>query len=56
VGSNYLLNARGEISGAASDTDREVLVTDLEQSRVVRNVWQCYHDRWPDRYGPTVQA
>jgi N-carbamoylputrescine amidase len=57
-GTSYFVNARGEITAEASDTDEEVLVTDLdlEKNREVRNVWQFYRDRRPDMYDPLVNG
>jgi len=57
-GTSYFVNARGEITAEAGDTDEEVLVTDLdlEKNREVRNVWQFYRDRRPDMYDPLVNG
>src|SRR5499425_1625564 len=46
-GTSYFVNPRGEIVAEASDTEEEVLVSDLDldKNREVRNVWQFYRDR-----------
>jgi beta-ureidopropionase len=57
-GSSYFADPRGQIIGsAASDTDEEVIVRDLEMDMIeeVRKVWAFYRDRRPDAYGPLVQ-
>ncbi len=57
-GTSYFVNARGEITAEAGDTEEEVLVADLdlEKNREVRNVWQFYRDRRPDMYDPLVNG
>jgi N-carbamoylputrescine amidase len=53
-GSSYFASPRGQlIGGAASDTEDEVLVRDLDMSLIeeVRRHWAFYRDRRPDAYG-----
>lgn len=53
-GSSYFASPRGQlIGGAASDTEDEVLVRDLDMSLIedVRRHWAFYRDRRPDIYG-----
>ena len=42
---------------AASDTDEELVVRDLEMDMVeeVRRIWAFYRDRRPDVYQPLVE-
>jgi N-carbamoylputrescine amidase len=57
-GSSYFVDPRGQIiGGAASDTDEELVVRDLEMDMIdeVRKVWAFYRDRRPDAYGPLVE-
>jgi len=56
-GSSYFVDPRGQIiDGAASDTDEELVVRDLDLDLVdeVRKTWAFYRDRRPDAYGPLV--
>ncbi|MDH3606178.1 MAG: acyltransferase [Acidimicrobiia bacterium] len=56
-GSSYFVDPRGQIiDGAASDTDEELVVRDLDLDMVdeVRKTWAFYRDRRPDAYGPLV--
>jgi N-carbamoylputrescine amidase len=56
-GSSYFVNPRGQIVGdAASDSDDEVIVRDLDMSVLsdVRRTWAFYRDRRPDSYGELV--
>ncbi len=58
-GSSYFVDPRGQIVGeAASDTDEEVVVRDLDLDMIeeVRQQWAFYRDRRPDAYGPLVEA
>ena len=57
-GSSYFCDPRGQIIGeAASDTDEEIVVRDLDMDMIeqVRKTWAFYRDRRPDAYGPLVQ-
>jgi beta-ureidopropionase len=57
-GTSYFADPRGQlIDGAASDSDEEVVVRDLDLDLIteVRDTWQFYRDRRPDAYGPLVQ-
>jgi len=56
-GSSYFVNPRGQIvDGAASDTDEELVVRDLDLDMIeeVRKQWAFYRDRRPDAYGDLV--
>ncbi len=56
-GSSYFVSPRGQIVGdAASDTDEELVVRDLDMDEVeeVRKLWAFYRDRRPDAYGDLV--
>jgi len=56
-GSSYFVDPRGQIVGeAASDTDEEVIVRDLDLDKIdeVRKVWAFYRDRRPDVYDSLV--
>jgi N-carbamoylputrescine amidase len=56
-GSSYFVDPRGQLVGeAASDTDEEVIVRDLDLDVIddVRKVWAFYRDRRPDAYGSLV--
>ena len=56
-GSSYFCDPRGQIIGdAASDTDEELVVRDLDLDLVdeVRRTWAFYRDRRPEAYGPLV--
>jgi beta-ureidopropionase len=58
-GSTYFVDPRGQTVGeAASDTDDEVIVRDLDLDLIeeVRQQWAFYRDRRPDAYGPLVEA
>ena len=57
-GSSYFVDPRGQkVGDAASDTEEEVVVRDLDLDMVeeVRKTWAFYRDRRPDAYGPLVQ-
>ena len=57
-GSSYFVDPRGQIVGdAASDTDEELVVRDLEMDMVeeVLRIWAFYRDRRPDVYQPLVE-
>lgn len=57
-GSSYFVNPRGQIVGeAASDTDEELVVRDLDLDEVeqVRKLWAFYRDRRPDAYSELVK-
>jgi N-carbamoylputrescine amidase len=56
-GSSYFVDPRGQIVGdAASDTDEEVVVRDLDLDLIeeVRQQWAFYRDRRPDAYQDLV--
>jgi len=56
-GSSYFVNPRGQVvEGAASDTDEELIVRDLDLDMIeeVRKQWAFYRDRRPDAYGDLV--
>jgi len=56
-GSSYFVDPRGQLVGAAaSDTDEELVVRDLDLDMVeeVRKTWAFYRDRRPDAYGDLV--
>ena len=56
-GSSYFVDPRGQvIDGAASDTDEELVVRDLDLDMIeeVRRQWAFYRDRRPDAYGDLV--
>jgi N-carbamoylputrescine amidase len=56
-GSSYFVDPRGQvIGGAASDTDEELVVRDLDLDMIeeVRKQWAFYRDRRPDAYGDLV--
>ena len=56
-GSSYFVDPRGQLVGdAASDTDEEVVVRDLDMDLIdeVRKVWAFYRDRRPDAYDSLV--
>jgi N-carbamoylputrescine amidase len=58
-GSTYFADPRGQqVDGAASDTEDELLVRDLDMGLLaeVRSQWQFYRDRRPDMYGPLTEA
>ena len=57
-GSSYFVNPRGQIvDGAASDTDEELVVRDLDMDMIeeVRQLWAFYRDRRPDAYDELVE-
>jgi N-carbamoylputrescine amidase len=57
-GSSYFVTPRGQLIGeAASDSDDEVIVRDLDMSilKDVRHTWAFYRDRRPDSYGELVE-
>jgi len=56
-GSSYFVDPRGQIvGGAASDTEEELVVRDLDLDLIeeVRQQWAFYRDRRPDAYGDLV--
>ena len=56
-GSSYFADPRGQlVDGAASDTEEELFVRDLDLDMIeeVRKTWAFYRDRRPDAYGPLV--
>jgi N-carbamoylputrescine amidase len=56
-GSSYFVDPRGQIvGGAASDTEEELVVRDLDLDMIeeVRQQWAFYRDRRPDAYGDLV--
>ena len=56
-GSSYFVDPRGQVVGeAASDTDEQLIVRDLEMDMIddVRKIWAFYRDRRPDAYDPLV--
>lgn len=56
-GSSYFVDPRGQlVGGAASDTEEELVVRDLDLDMVeeVRKTWAFYRDRRPDAYGDLV--
>jgi beta-ureidopropionase len=58
-GSSYFVDPRGQTVGdAASDTDDEIVVRDLDMDLIeeVRQQWAFYRDRRPDAYGPLVEG
>src|SRR5487761_1656630 len=57
-GQTYFVDPRGQLIGdAASDTEEEIVVRDLDMGQLqeVRDLWAFYRDRRPDTYGPLVQ-
>ena len=57
-GSSYFVDPRGQIvDGAASDTEEELVVRDLDLDLIdeVRQQWAFYRDRRPDAYDELVQ-
>ncbi len=57
-GQSYFVDPRGQLVGdAASDTEEEVVVRDLDMDKLaeVRNLWQFYRDRRPDTYEGLVK-
>ena len=58
-GQTYFADPRGQIIGeAASDTDEEVVVRDLDMDLLaeVRDLWAFYRDRRPDTYTSLTEA
>jgi N-carbamoylputrescine amidase len=56
-GSSYFVDPRGQIvGGAASDTEEELVIRDLDLDLIeeVRQQWAFYRDRRPDAYGDLV--
>ena len=56
-GQSYFADPRGElVGGAASDSDDEVVVRDLDMDTLaeVRELWAFYRDRRPDSYDSLV--
>ena len=56
-GSSYFVDPRGQVvEGAASDTEEELVVRDLDLDMIeeVRKQWAFYRDRRPDAYGDLV--
>ncbi len=52
-GSSYFVNPRGKILKKASQTESQLLVSDLDLQEIeeARNLWQFYRDRRPESYG-----
>ena len=58
-GQTYFVDPRGQLVGeAASDTEEEVIVRDLDMDQLqeVRDLWAFHRDRRPDTYGPLTEA
>jgi len=58
-GQTYFADPRGQLVGdAASDTEEEIVVRDLDMGKLaeVRDQWAFYRDRRPDSYGPLTEA
>ena len=58
-GQSYFVDPRGQLVGeAASDTDEEVVVRDLDMGLLeeVRKLWAFYRDRRPDSYASLCEA
>src|SRR2546423_4519696 len=58
-GTSYFVDPRGQLVGeAASDTEEEVVVRDLDMGKLaeVRDLWAFYRDRRPDSYEPLTKA
>jgi N-carbamoylputrescine amidase len=58
-GQTYFVDPRGQLVGdAASDTEEEIVVRDLDMGKLaeVRDQWAFYRDRRPDTYGPLVEG
>ena len=56
-GSSYFVDPRGQVvGGAASDTEEELVIRDLDLDLIeeVRQQWAFYRDRRPDAYGDLV--
>ncbi|MFM7201446.1 MAG: nitrilase-related carbon-nitrogen hydrolase [Myxococcota bacterium] len=51
-GSSYFVNPRGEFLATGSEDNDELVVADLDLSKIdeVRNTWQFFRDRRPDAY------
>ena len=56
-GTSYFVDPMGQIIGCASETEDELLVSDLDLDLIdeVRRKWQFYRDRRPDTYNEIVQ-
>jgi beta-ureidopropionase len=57
-GTSYFADPRGQLVGAAaSDTEEELVVRDLDLDRIaeVRDTWAFYRDRRPDSYESLVR-
>ncbi len=57
-GSSYFVDPRGQvIDGAASDTEEELVIRDLDLDLIdeVRKQWAFYRDRRPDAYDDLVR-
>src|SRR5207249_7245687 len=58
-GQTYFVDPRGQLVGeAASDTEEELVVRDLDMGRLaeVRDLWAFYRDRRPDSYESLTRA
>ena len=56
-GTSYFVNPRGEMEAVASEDNDELLIADLDLSKIdeVRNTWQFFRDRRPDAYNDLVR-
>ena len=56
-GTSYFVNPRGEMEAVASEDNDELLIADLDLSKIdeVRNTWQFFRDRRPDAYQDLVR-
>lgn len=57
-GQSYFVNPRGQIEKQASRDRDELLVHDLDMTKVkeVRDLWQFFRDRRPETYGPLTEV
>jgi N-carbamoylputrescine amidase len=56
-GSSYFVDPRGEILAMGSEDRDELVVADLDLSKIeeVRRTWQFFRDRRPETYGPLTE-
>jgi N-carbamoylputrescine amidase len=56
-GTSIIVNPKGEILAQASETENDIIYTDLDLSLIeeIRNTWNFYRDRRPDAYGELVK-
>lgn len=56
-GTSYFVNPRGEMEAVASEDKDELLIADLDLSKIdeARNTWQFFRDRRPEAYGDLVR-